>query len=322
MVSASTMVPQHLLIFLELTSQQRVPQLNCLKQQRERNPHPTRRCHQADLPPQRAKVVPSQMLTCGKSSGYKGTHNIGWPDPLDSSSTPSLTTGLISMGAAKFNEDHQEWKLAIRCGDLEKYRKFLKEVDLSDSANMMEATALENGFIPEGKGRASVGLERRMMSSLPHIAYMVSRPRQPTDVGESLLRRQDAALRPHWLGDWQCDFGGFTKVYEYNKGDEMKRMYSVAYITRPRTREANACLCFTLLSGIPKKRPWKRDPDMCDSSRSVVLDLQEASEWHMDSIVELAFLDKKCKCSVFLSTRLRRHSRCTGRCPRLPRFCC
>ena len=73
------------------------------------------------------------------------------------------------------------------------------------------------------------------MSSLPHIAFMVSRPRQPKDAGESLLRRQDASPRPYWLRDWQDDFGGFAKVYEYRKGDELKRVYSVACIIRPRS---------------------------------------------------------------------------------------
>ena len=31
-----------------------------------------------------------------KSSAYKGSHNVVWPDPLDSSPTPSLTTGLTN----------------------------------------------------------------------------------------------------------------------------------------------------------------------------------------------------------------------------------
>ena len=57
----------------------------------------------------------------------------------------------------------------------------------------MEATALENGFVPEGGGLVAVDLEKRIMSSLPHIAYMVSRPRQPTNAGKSMLRRQDAS---------------------------------------------------------------------------------------------------------------------------------
>ena len=33
------------------------------------------------------------------------------------------------------------------------------------------------------------------------------------------------------------------------------------------------------------------DPDVCDPSRSVVLDLQENSEWQMDSIVKIALPD-------------------------------
>ena len=49
----------------------------------------------------------------------------------------------------------------------------------------MEATAWENGFVPEGRGLPAVALEERIVGSLPHIACMVSRPRQPTDAGES-----------------------------------------------------------------------------------------------------------------------------------------
>ena len=132
---------------------------------------------------------------------------------------------------------------AIVSGNLEKYRKFLKEASMSDSDNPMEATALENGCIPEGNTLAAVYLERRIMSSLPHIAYMVSRPRQSIDTGESLVRHQD----------WQCDFGGFTKIYEYMEDTVVKKMHSVAYVISRRTKETSACLCFTSMSGIPTK---------------------------------------------------------------------
>ena len=67
------------------------------------------------------------------------------------------------MGEAKFNEDLQEWKLAIGPEDLEKDRKFLKEADLQESENTVEATALENGFVPEGSGLAAVDMEKRIM---------------------------------------------------------------------------------------------------------------------------------------------------------------
>ena len=37
-----------------------------------------------------------------KSSGFKGAHCLVWPDPLDSTSSPSLIT---DRGADKFNEN-------------------------------------------------------------------------------------------------------------------------------------------------------------------------------------------------------------------------
>ena len=142
--------------------------------------------------------------------------------------------------------------MAIGPGDLERYRKFLNEADLSDCDNPLEATALENGFIPESKGLAAVDLARRIMSSLPHIAYMASRasrPRQPTDRGKSLLRRQDAAPRTYWLRDWQC--GEFTKAYECMEDTVVKKKHSVAQVIRPNQRDQCMFVFY----------PTVRDPD-------------------------------------------------------------
>ena len=74
-------------------------------------------------------------------------------------------------------------------GEVEEYQKFLK---LNESGNPFEAIAL-GSFIPESDGIAAVDLERKIMSSLPRIAYTVSRPRQDTNLGETLLPRSDAA---------------------------------------------------------------------------------------------------------------------------------
>ena len=82
-----------------------------------------------------------------KFTGLKGSHNVVWPAP-SSFPTPSLTTGLIEMGRALFDDDQREWRQAVESGDLEKYRKFLKEACLKDSDNKLEATALENGRRP------------------------------------------------------------------------------------------------------------------------------------------------------------------------------
>ena len=96
-------------------------------------------------------------------------------------------------------------------------------------------------------------LESRIQGSLPPLAYMVSRLRQPIAAGEDLLRRFDAGVRPYWLRDWQYGFGGYTKVYEYQVEGETRRWFSVAHVVRPRTSSTNACLCFTLMSKLPER---------------------------------------------------------------------
>ena len=58
----------------------------------------------------------------------------------------------------------------------------------------MEATAWENGFVPEAQGIPSDQLEKRTQGLLPPLAFMVSRPRQPIAAGEELLCRFDAAI--------------------------------------------------------------------------------------------------------------------------------
>ena len=63
---------------------------------------------------------------------------------------------------------------------------------------------------------------------------MVSAPSQPVAIGNALVTRFDANIRPYWLRDWQSGFGGYTKVYEYQRGGQTKRMYSVAHVVRPR----------------------------------------------------------------------------------------
>ena len=83
----------------------------------------------------------------------------------------------------------EDWRKALTSGSVEKYQQFLSE--------RLEATASEHGFFPESTGIAAVDLERRLMSSLPHIACMISGPRQATNLGENLFPRCDAAPRPY-----------------------------------------------------------------------------------------------------------------------------
>ena len=96
-----------------------------------------------------------------------------------------------------------EWERKFESADLEKHKQFLQEAQLPVCDSPLEATAWENGFVPEARGISSDQLEFRIQGSLPSLAYMVSRPRQPATAGEDLMRRFDAGVRPYWLRDWQ-----------------------------------------------------------------------------------------------------------------------
>ena len=150
-----------------------------------------------------------------------------------------------------------EWERKFESADLEKHKQLLQEAQLIACDNPLEATAWENGYVPEARGLPSDQLDFRIQGALPPLAYMVSRPRQPITAGEELLRRFDAGVRPYWLRDWQSGFGGYTKVYEDQVDGETRRKLSVAHVVRPWTKTSNACLCFTLMSKIPDRRYGK-----------------------------------------------------------------
>ena len=74
-------------------------------------------------------------------------------------------------------------------------------------------------------------------------------------------------------------------MYEYQRGDQTKRMYSVAYVVRPRTPTTEACLCFSLMEALPTSKPWKRPTGQKDPSRSVLLDLKPFPNWQLPATV-------------------------------------
>ena len=184
-------------------------------------------------------------------------------------------------------DDLMDWERRLENANLDNHQQFLRNAQLAVSHHPMEATAWENGFVPEAEGIPSDQLDQRIQGSLPPLAFMVSRPRQPIAAGEELLCRFDAAVRPYWLRDWQSGFGGYTKVYEYTVDGNTRRRYSVAHVVRPRTSTTNACLCFTLLSSPPEKKPWRRAAGERDPSRGIILDLHEVRDWKMPATVML-----------------------------------
>ena len=92
-----------------------------------------------------------------------------------------------------------EWERKFESADLEKHKQFLQEAQIPVCDSPLEATVWENGFVPKARGIPSDQLEFRIQGSLPPLAYMVARPRQPTTAGEDLMRRFDAGVRPYWL---------------------------------------------------------------------------------------------------------------------------
>ena len=205
-----------------------------------------------------------------------------WPSE-NSDRCPTLLTGVQPSDLKSL--ETLGWEDKLESADLEKHTNYLRERQFLALPHPLEATAWENGFVPETHGLPSKELEPRLLPLLPQLSHMVSAPRQPVATGNALLTRFDAHVRPYWLRDWQSGFGGYTKVYEYQCGDQTKRMYSVAHVVRPRTPTTNACLCFSLMDALPTSKPWKRPVGQRDPSRSVLLDLRPFPNWQLPATV-------------------------------------
>ena len=68
--------------------------------------------------------------------------------------------------------------MEFETANLENLMQFLRDAHLTADNHPMEAAAWENGYVPEAEGLPSDQLESRILSLLPPLAYMVSRPRQ------------------------------------------------------------------------------------------------------------------------------------------------
>ena len=212
----------------------------------------------------------------------KEAQEVLWP-LVSSGQSPTLLTGMQPSDLKSL--ETFKWEDRLETADLEKHSNYLRGRHFVALPHPLEATAWENGFVPETHGLPSEELEPRMLPLLPQLSHMVSAPRQPVTAGNALLTRFDANVRPYWLRDWQSGFGGYTKVYEHQWEDETRRMYSVAYVVRPRTPTTEACLCFSLMRDLPTSKPWKRPTGQKDPSRSILLDLKPSLNWQLPATV-------------------------------------
>ena len=121
--------------------------------------------------------------------------------PRASARCPTLLTGVKSSDLKGI--DTLGWEDKLESADLEKHAEYLRGRQFVVTPHPLEATAWENGFVPETQGLPSDELELRILPLLPRLSHMVSAPGQPVATGNALLTRFDANIRPYWLRDWQ-----------------------------------------------------------------------------------------------------------------------
>ena len=172
-----------------------------------------------------------------------------------------------------------EWERKFESA--EKHKQFLQDGD-----NPLEATAWENGYVPEAEGLPSDQLDFRIQGLLPPLAYMVSRPRQPITVGEELLHRFDAGVRPTGCVIGNPDLVGTPRCMSIKLMERLDDNF-LLLMWFDHGPSPPMLACFTLMSKLADQKPWKRPTSTQDPSRGIILDLQENYEWKMPATVML-----------------------------------
>ena len=114
----------------------------------------------------------------------KEGQEVMWP-PTGSDQRPTLLT-RVQPSDLKSLETFG-WEDKLETADLEKHTEYLRGRHFIALPHPLEATARENGFVPETHGLPSAELEPRMLPLLPQLSHMVSAPRQPVSAGNALL---------------------------------------------------------------------------------------------------------------------------------------
>ena len=101
-------------------------------------------------------------------------HEVLW-HPKASAMCPTLLTGIRSSDPRNIDIH----RMGTQAGDLLTWRS-MRSISARDSLLLplipLEATAWENGFVPETQGLPSDELESRILPLLPQLSHMVSAP--------------------------------------------------------------------------------------------------------------------------------------------------
>ena len=111
--------------------------------------------------------------------------------PKASAMCPTLLTGTELSDPTKINT--LGWEDKLETANLEKHAEYLRERQFVVTPHPLEATAWENGFVPETQGLPSDKLESRILPLLPQLSHMVSAP------------RLDLTTTWHFSSDWDLN---------------------------------------------------------------------------------------------------------------------
>ena len=89
----------------------------------------------------------------------KEGHDLLWPTGLTPTACRRLLTGVKMDESDHLIDNLMEWERKFESADLEKHKQFLQEAQLTVCDNPLEATAWENGCIPEARGLPSDQLD-------------------------------------------------------------------------------------------------------------------------------------------------------------------
>ena len=81
----------------------------------------------------------------------KEGHNVLWP-PRTSSRCPTLLTGVRPSDTNGTVGDLSGWERKLETANLERHMQYLRERRFVATVHPLEATAWENGFVPETQG--------------------------------------------------------------------------------------------------------------------------------------------------------------------------
>ena len=88
-------------------------------------------------------------------------HSILWPQSTMLSMSPTLLTGVKMGNEDCLVDDLMDWERRLENANLDNHQQFLRNAQLAVSHHPMEATAWENGFVPEAEA-LSLPSKRRL----------------------------------------------------------------------------------------------------------------------------------------------------------------